>query len=66
LSISCCCFSCIKRRIARRRAAKQPAMGAWPGYPRGPVPNQQGPYMYAPIDNNNGWQQQRTRSMRYA
>ncbi|KAF5235172.1 hypothetical protein FANTH_11814 [Fusarium anthophilum] len=67
LSISCCCFSCIKRRMARRRAAKQPAMGAaWPGYPRGPAPNQQGPYIYAPIDNNNGWQQQRTRSMRYA
>ncbi|KAF4437968.1 hypothetical protein F53441_12887 [Fusarium austroafricanum] len=70
LSVSCCFFNCIRRRMARRRMAKQPPMGAWPGYPRGPGPIPQGGYnsgyTYAPIDNNNGWQQQRTRSMRYA
>ncbi|KAM0564507.1 hypothetical protein ACHAPJ_000721 [Fusarium lateritium] len=71
LAVSCCLWSCIRRRLARRKVAKQPAMGAWPGYApgyvRGPGPNAapQGGYTYAPIDNNNGWQG-RTRSMRYA
>ncbi|KAF4955573.1 hypothetical protein FSARC_11821 [Fusarium sarcochroum] len=71
LAVSCCLWSCIRRRLNRRKVAKQPAMGAWPGYapgyPRGPGPNNgpQGGYTYAPLDNNNGWQG-RTRSMRYA
>ncbi|KAF5023950.1 hypothetical protein F66182_3988 [Fusarium sp. NRRL 66182] len=66
LGVSCCCWSCIRRRMARRKAAKQPAMTAWPGYAPGTnTSNPQGGYTYAPLDNNNGWQG-RTRSMRYA
>ncbi|KAM0246356.1 hypothetical protein ACHAP5_004829 [Fusarium lateritium] len=67
LVICCCCWSCVRRRMARRKAAKRPAMGAWTGYPahRGPGPNQ-GPYNYPPPPPNNGWQQERSRSMRYA
>ncbi|KAM6531784.1 hypothetical protein FSOLCH5_001235 [Fusarium solani] len=72
IAILSCCYSCIRRRISRRKAPKPTEMHAWPAYARGANPHTQPSYNYAPLDNQQNWgnnQQQnwgRTRSMRYA
>ncbi|KAK7403564.1 hypothetical protein QQX98_010657 [Neonectria punicea] len=74
IAILSCCFSCIRRRSARRKAPKPTEMSTWPSMARGvngvrgpsspPPPN----YDYSPLDRPGQGQGQwtRGRSMRYA
>ncbi|KAF4976882.1 hypothetical protein FZEAL_6504 [Fusarium zealandicum] len=70
IALLSCCYSCIRRRMTRRKAPKATEMTAWPSYSRGsngPYPSAPAPpggYNYSPLDNQNQWN--RTRSMRYA
>ncbi|KAH7156816.1 Metallo-peptidase family M12-domain-containing protein [Dactylonectria macrodidyma] len=69
LSLISCCYTCIRRRVSRRRAPKPTEMNSWPAMARGangnyPHPNGPPPgYDYAPLNNSR---LQRGRSMRYA
>ncbi|KAF4985759.1 hypothetical protein FDECE_16336 [Fusarium decemcellulare] len=64
LAFLSCCYSCIRRRVGRRKAPKPTEMTAWPTYARDMNAPPQGNYNYAPLDNQNAWGRQR--SMRYA
>ncbi|KAM5355668.1 hypothetical protein ACJ41O_002314 [Fusarium nematophilum] len=64
IALLSCCYSCIRRRVSRRKAPKPTEMTSWPAYAGGANPNANGGYNYAPLDNQNAWG--RTRSMRYA